>query len=309
MSKAFNHVDHSILLKYLYNMHCPSWLLRIFYSFLSERTLILKYKSNISNQKSLPGGAPQGTLLGMIFFSIKFNSAMSRTPIRRLSLSPVSNYVKAKYFDDSSVAVSISLSKHLVNDIEGTQRPLKHSERTGQILPLPNNLLQMFLNDFQRFTVNNKMLINSSKSKVMKFSRSTAYDFPLEVTINEGQFLEEVSSIKLLGIMITNNLKWENNTDYICSKAKRKIWLLRNMKMSGFAESELLYAYKKEVRSLLELAVPVWGGAITQDQCHQIERIQKSALAAILGPIHTTYHDALTHTGLKKYQTEEMISV
>ena len=34
MSKAFNRVDHSIFLEDLYNMHCPSWLLRIFYSFL-----------------------------------------------------------------------------------------------------------------------------------------------------------------------------------------------------------------------------------------------------------------------------------
>ena len=46
------------------------------------------------------------------------------------------------------------------------------------------------------------------------------------------------------------------------------------MKESGLTDSELVDAYKKEVRSLLELAVPVWNSGLTKNQCVQIERVQ-----------------------------------
>ena len=67
MSQAFNRVDHSLLIQDLFDMHCPSWLLRICFSFLTERVLIFQYKGNIASPKNLPGGSPQGCLLGVIF--------------------------------------------------------------------------------------------------------------------------------------------------------------------------------------------------------------------------------------------------
>ena len=71
------------------------------------------------------------------------------------------------------------------------------------------------------------------------------------------------------------------------------------MKLSGLTESDLVDAFKKEIRSLLELAVPVWHGGLTQLQSNKIERIQKTAVAAILGHKYTTYEDALTSLSLK----------
>ena len=40
LSKAFNRVDHTILIEDLYNMKCPSWLIKIIISYLTQRTLI-----------------------------------------------------------------------------------------------------------------------------------------------------------------------------------------------------------------------------------------------------------------------------
>ena len=48
LSKAFNRVDHGILIEDLFAMKCPSWLLRIFTSFLSGRRLTLKYTGDES---------------------------------------------------------------------------------------------------------------------------------------------------------------------------------------------------------------------------------------------------------------------
>ena len=98
--------------------------------------------------------------------------------------------------------------------------------------------------------------------------------------------------------MVSGNLKWNENTDYICTKAKKKIWLLRNMKKSGLTQCELIDAYKKEVRSLLELAVPVWHSSLTKEQSNQIERVQKLSLAAILGNDYTGYMNSSKMCGL-----------
>ena len=52
------------------------------------------------------------------------------------------------------------------------------------------------------------------------------------------------------------------------------------MKKSGL---NLKDAYTKEVRSLVELAVPVWHSGLSRQESHQIERIQKAVFAAISG--------------------------
>ena len=57
------------------------------------------------------------------------------------------------------------------------------------------------------------------------------------------------------------------------------------MKTSGLNEKELIDAYVKEVRSILELAVPVWHSGISLEQETKIERVQKSALCNPWNPI------------------------
>ena len=130
----------------------------------------------------MPGGSPQGTLLGQICFIVKFNGALLRPKVPK-TLSLHSNSVKAKYMDDSSTAVQIPLDTLLRPDISVRPQPLAYAERTKQILPSSNNMLQMYLEDIEKFAYTNNMKINSSKTKVMKFSRSTSLDFPLEVSV------------------------------------------------------------------------------------------------------------------------------
>ena len=74
-SKAFNRQDHNTLITILSDMGCPRWLLEIVIAFLSERELIVKYKGLNSERKSLPGGSPQGTRLGMFLFLVPINFA------------------------------------------------------------------------------------------------------------------------------------------------------------------------------------------------------------------------------------------
>ena len=74
-SKAFNIINHNTIITILSDMGVPGWLLRVVMGFLTYRKLILRYKGGSSSKKSLPGGAPQETRLGLFLFLILINDA------------------------------------------------------------------------------------------------------------------------------------------------------------------------------------------------------------------------------------------
>ena len=76
---------------------------------------------------------------------------------------------------------------------------------------------------------------------------------------------------------------------------------------SGPTQNELVDAYKKEIRSILELAVPVWHSGLTTEHINRIERVQKASLVAILGTKYTSYESALAITKLEKLSARREI--
>ena len=82
------------------------------------------------------------------------------------------------------------------------------------------------------------------------------------------------------------------NTEYIVKKAYKRIWILRRLKNLGATIEQLSDVYKKQIRSVLELAIPVWHSSLTQTNRISIERVQKSALQVILGPAYESYRYA-----------------
>ena len=106
--------------------------------------------------------------------------------------------------------------------------------------------------------------------------------------------MEVVESFKLLGVKIRSDLKWSENTDYICQRGYGRLWMLRRLKVLGANESELIDVYEKQVRSLLELAVSVWQPALTLSESSQIERVQKTAFYIVLGDQYEHYENTLS---------------
>lgn len=138
------------------------------------------------------------------------------------------------------------------------------------------------------------MKVNRDKSKVMLFNSSKKFDFMPNLSLETGTNLEVVESCQLLGVIIQSNLKWNKNTDYICSKAYDRIWMVRRLKYLGATNEELIDVYCKQVRSVLELAVAVWSPGLTASQINQIERVQKTVCCIILGVKYSDYTDALS---------------
>ena len=139
------------------------------------------------------------------------------------------------------------------------------------------------------------MLINRSKTKVMLFNTARKYDGMPKLTLSgmRGQHLEVVEQCKLLGVIIRSDMKWFDNTDYICQKGYSRMWMIRRLKLLGASIPEILDVYQKQVRSVLEMAVPVWEPALTKQERGQIERVQKCALYVILGDKYMNYEHAI----------------
>ena len=304
LSKAFNRVSHQMVMEDLYDMHVPPWLLLILSSYLTRRSMILTYKGASSSPRSLPGSSPQGAFLGIFFFIIKYNAASLRPNVPRLVMDSqcrkkLSNCksencnthakdMHALFIDDLSEAEAINLKKQLMDDPTQRPYPLNYHERTKHILP-GNSLLQQNLTKIEEFTFANKMKINENKSKVMIFNKSRKFDFPPELSFNNGELLECLEETKLLGIQLQSSLKWNSNTSAMYTKAMSKMWLLRRMKALKLEPTLILDYYIKEIRPLAEQGVIVWNSGLTKTQIKEIEKIQKVALRIILGDDYSSY--------------------
>ena len=301
ISKAFNRIDHSLVIQDLYVMHTPAWLLSIIASYLTERSMVLTYNGSQSSRKSLPGGGPQGAFLGGIIFIVNYNGAFLRPPVPRLIKGPVnkSKAEKVEFVDDGTVAVSIDLKQSLIPDPEDRTRPLNYFERTGHILPPENNLLQFYITDAEKFMIKNKLVVNQKKTNVLNFTNSRKWSFPPEVKFTDGTLIECVRETKLVGVVLSDDLSWHKNTKFICQKARRKIWILRRMVELDLDPFVMLDIYHKEVRSIVEMAVSAWHPGLTKIQTKDIERIQKMSFKIILGQNYVNYEHACNYLSEK----------
>ena len=82
-------------------------------------------------------------------------------------------------------------------------------------------------------------------------------------------------------------------------KARRKkLWILRRIRNLNLTVSQMTDVYIKEVRSVLEMAVPVWHPSITRRESSEIKGVQRVALRIILGTKHTSYHAACQYLSI-----------
>jgi hypothetical protein len=72
-----------------------------------------------------------------------------------------------------------------------------------------------------------------------------------------GDVVERVSSFKLLGMWLTNNLSWDIHVDKILKKANSRIYALHLLKKAGLSPLNIVHIYCAVIRSQLEYASPV----------------------------------------------------
>ena len=109
----------------------------------------------------------------------------------------------------------------------------------------------------------------------------------------DGQNIEVLNSTKLLGTIISNDLKWDLNTNEIVKKANSRMALLRKLASFGASQQEMKIIYFGFVRSQLEKSATVWHSSLTDENRKDLERVQKTGLKIILKNNYTSYQKSL----------------
>ena len=245
--KAFDLVDHDILLRkleyYKLNQNCLNW----FRSYLSGRTQKVSFKNTFSAQKYVKYGVPQGSILGPLLFLLFINDLPLHT-----------NAMTDLYADDATL-YEISKSK------EEIERKLQDA-----ILKVASWCKQ------------NGMVINIDKTKAMLITtrqRRSRIDDNIQISLNNVQLIN-VQREKVLGIEIDNNLLWGEHVRKVTWKMSANIWLLSKIKGFLSKEHRLIY-YKSYIQPHLDYANIVWGST-SKTNLMQIERLQRRACRIIL---------------------------
>ena len=126
----------------------------------------------------------------------------------------------------------------------------------------------------------NHMIINSKKTKDMLIGPMA--NNPPEALMTTTK-IERVTSFKLLGVILSNDLCWHDHVETICLKAGKRLHYLSLLKRSSVPEAELVLYYKSVVRPVLEYACPIWQTNLSKEQRDMIEKVQKRALTIIHG--------------------------
>ena len=219
----------------------PPTILRWLYSFLQGRTQAVKIGNTISRPLSINGAVPQGAILGLEFFITMIDDMKAQHPV-------------LKYVDDSSPFEIIRQNK--------------------------TSTLQQSIDTIQEWSKRNDMRLNGKKTHEMTicFKRNAPKFDPIKV--GEAP-VTSVTSAKLVGVTIQNDLKWDEHTDAILKKAQKRLYFLKRLRKAGAREKDLLRFYSGVIRPVCEYAAPAWATSLTQTQRDKLENIQKRAFNII----------------------------
>ena len=133
------------------------------------------------------------------------------------------NRIHLKYVDDLSIAESIPLKEKVIPAPCDRQLPDPFRARTGhQLVPEKSEVLKK-INDIKEYASKNYMKINVSKTKFMVFNTCKNMDF-LPTTVIDGEQINLVEEMKILGVIISSDLKFTKNTTNTLSKEHSSVY-------------------------------------------------------------------------------------
>ncbi len=146
----------------------------------------------------------------------------------------------------------------------------------------------------------NNLSLNVEKTKeiVVDFRRVHSLHAPL--TIN-GATVERVSSTKFLGVHITEDLSWTNNTAALAKKAQQRLYFLRKLRRARAPAPIMCTFYRGTIESILTSCITVWYGACNASCRNSLQRIVRAAekiLGVSLPSLQDIYSTRLTRKAL-----------
>ena len=303
-SKAFNKCNHNIIMRILIAMNVPMWLLRLILSYLEGRKMIVRFRGCSSSPKPLPGGMPQGTLLGVILYILfikpvgfpseitieisnivhKYWETLDNFPSPSTPSATLPATLQSiKFMDDATVQEAINLTTNLVPSNDGLTK----------ILPKENTLLQTQLNHIKKVSDDREMSLNNDKTCLFIVNFTVNHQFQPHLSIPGSQNnLNVVSETKLLGYWLTENMKTNKHIQYLLQISYKRMWAISKLAKAGISHKDIIHFFNVKIRSVLETNCPVFHSMMTKEQSDDIERLQKILLRTLLRHRYTTYEEA-----------------
>ena len=208
LKRAFDTVDHTIMIKKLKTTGISSTNLVWFHSYLSSRCQKSVIGQAISATQKVTVRVPQGSILGPLLFSIYINDLPAC----------LQNTTVTLFADDTALYCSSQSA---------------HELRT---------MLNEDLDRLAHWLQQNKLTLKISKSKFMLTGGPKKLKSLSKVTLNtKNKELDKVSTYKYLGVVISETLTWDNHVEYISSKINKQLPL--NAQITFVNSFILFYLY------------------------------------------------------------------
>ena len=259
----------------------------------------VKWRGQLSSLRYLPGSGPQGSTFGVLEYLSQSNDNSENVPVDD----------RYKFMDDLTLLEFISLLDVGLASFNIRAQVPSNIPSHNQLITGENLKTSKYVNDINDWTEKNLMKLNEKKTKQVIFNFNKDKQFITDIKL-KGESLEIVDEVKLLGVVINNNLKWDKNTSYLVKKANKKMRMLHIAAKFTRNRDHLIQIYKTFIRSNLEFSSNVWHSSLTKENRQDLERVQKAALKVILGKDYKDYEDALKLTKLQSLdQRREVISL
>ena len=252
LSKAFDTIDHSILLHKLEYYGIRGNAHKLLESYLSNRTQFTSVLSCESDKASVIYGVPQGSVLGPLLFLIYINDL--------LNCSKTAMFVL--FADDTNIFVSGKTYREAV-------------EKANVVLEAVS-----------KYMWSNKLHINLSKTCFMHFSpkgtvsKDVCQEHDVGVYLNGNQ-IEKVRETKFLGVIIDEKLSWDAHIKALVKKLQCANGQIN--RIAKFLPSDLHKTiYQTLFESHLSYGISVWGG-VSEHKLSKVFTAQKHCMRILFG--------------------------
>ena len=242
--KAFDTPPHELLKSKLFGYGIGGKTLKWIDSFLCFRQQRVVVNGVKSDWAPVLSGVPQGTVLGPLLFSLYINDISSDIES------------EIRLFADDCVCY------REIKDEKDTMKLQRDIDRLGS------------------WARKWGMRFQPVKCNMMQLTRKRIKKIHASYTL-EGTNLENVESIKYLGVTITSDLRWNTHVSNVCTKANRTLGFLRR-NLHSCPQEVKEAAYKGLVRPVLDYGSSVWDppGVVLQEE---LESVQKRAARFVTG--------------------------
>lgn len=252
-AKAFDKVDHKILLYKIKNLGIQGKIYNWIESFLSNRHQHVIVDGEVSESKVVKSGVPQGTVLGPILFLLFINDITESISFANIQC----------FADDCKLTLEIKN--------EDDHQKLQQDIEAAIMWSLLNN-----------------MALNMEKFQLLHHGHKE--ELKSNYTLDSNTTLKSSAELKDLGVTVSEDLAWRKHITNITNEGKKfTFWILRCFKTRS---TVLLHLFKSFVISKLEYASPLWMPHMKTD-IEKIEALQRTLTSRLDDMENLDYHERL----------------